>query len=361
MIGTTLARYLSWRFFSTIMMVFVTICGTVYVVDFVEMLRRAGNHPGITPLFVAFLSALRTPSVAEQVLPFCVLFGTMTAFIDLTRRLELIVARAAGVSVWQFLLPPVGIALLIGIASVTALNPVSAQLKQKADVIEDHIFGRNGQSEGDTGLWVRQPSIDGQAFLHGDESSDDGTKIIGVNGYLYDPDGHFDLKVKAKEGQLLGGVWRLKNVLITTPGQDAMRVGTFLIASNVAPEHLAETFLAPESVPFWALPRLRQETDAAGLDSTGFSLQYQTLLARPLLLIAMVLIAAAFSLRFFRFGGVGRMVGSGLAAGFVLYLLTKMVADLGSSGLLSASVAAWSPAIVGSMLGVLALLQREDG
>ena len=249
MIGTTLARYLSMRFFNTIMLVFLTICGTVYVVDFVEMLRRASNHPGVTPVFVAFLSFLRTPSVAEQVLPFCVLFGTMTAFIDLTRRLELIIARAAGVSVWQFMLPPVGIALFIGITSITVLNPVSAQMKQRADAIEDRLFGSNGQSEGDTELWIRQTSVDGQAFLHGDESSDGGAKLLGVNGYLYDQNGHFDMKVKAEEGQLTSGIWRLKNVLLTTPGQEAMRVGTFLIASNVAPEHLGETFLAPSPCP----------------------------------------------------------------------------------------------------------------
>jgi len=75
----------------------------------------------------------------------------------------------------------------------------------------------------------------------------------------------------------------------------------------------------------------------------------------------MVLIAAAFSLRFFRFGGIARMVGGGISAGFVLYLLTKMVADLGGSGLLSTPVAAWSPAVVGSLLGALALLHQEDG
>lgn len=361
MIGPTLARYLSSRFFSTIMLVFLTICGTVYVVDFVEMLRRTGNRAGITPAFVALLSFLRTPSVAEQILPFCVLFGTMTAFIDLTRRLELIVARAAGVSVWQFLIPPVGIALFIGVLSVGLLNPVSAEMKQRADLMEEHIFGRTGQSEGDSSLWIRQTSIDGQAFLHGDASEDGGARLTGVNAYLYDRHGNFDMKVKAEDAELTPGVWRLHNALITAPGEQAMRVGTYLIASDIGPNHLAETFLTPESVPFWSLPRLRQETDEAGLDSTGFSLQYQTLLARPLLLIAMVLIAAAFSLRFFRFGGIGPMVGGGLVAGFVLYLLTKMVADLGSSGLLSVSVAAWSPAIVGTMLGALALLQREDG
>lgn len=361
MIGATLVRYLSLRFFMTIMLVFLIIFGMVYIVDFVEMLRRASNRPGITASFVALLSLLRTPSVAEQVLPFCVLFGTMIAFIDLTRKLELIVARAAGVSVWQFLLPPVAIALAIGVLSVLALNPVSAQMKQRADRIEEHIFGRAGQSASDASLWIRQTSSDGHAFLHAQSATDGATKLTGVSAYLYDRKGRFEAKVKAQSGRLLPGVWRLNNAVVSTPSQDALRVGTYLIASDVTPDHLAETLLTPEAVPFWSLPRLRRETERAGLDSTSYSLQFQTLLARPLLLVAMVLIAAAFSLRFFRFGGVGRMVGGGLGAGFVLYLLTKMVADLGASGQLSVSVAAWSPAIVGSMLGALALLQREDG
>lgn len=362
MIGATLGRYLSWRFFSTIMLVFLTICGMIYVVDFVELLRRAANRPGVTASFVALLSFLRTPSVAEQILPFCVLFGTMQAFIDLTRRLELIVARAAGVSVWQFLVPPIGIALLIGIGSVAALNPMSATMKQQADVFENEIFGSSGQSAGgDSALWLRQTSVDGQAYIHAEESAKGGVDLTGIHAYLYDPKGEFVEKIEAKTAQLLSGVWRLKDAVVAAPGEPAEKVDTYLIATNATPEHLAETFLTAESVPFWSLPRLRREANESGLDSTSFSLQYQTLLARPLLLVAMVLIAAAFSLRFFRFGGIGRMVGGGLGAGFVLYLLTKMIADLGASGLLSVPVAAWSPAIVGSMLGALALLQREDG
>ena len=75
----------------------------------------------------------------------------------------------------------------------------------------------------------------------------------------------------------------------------------------------------------------------------------------------MVLLAAAFSLRFFRFGGIAKMVGGGVAAGFVLYVATKFVGDLGGAGLLSAPVAAWAPAVVASMLGTLALLHQEDG
>ncbi|HLH12448.1 MAG TPA: LPS export ABC transporter permease LptG [Methylovirgula sp.] len=361
MIDSILGRYLSLRFFKTIMTVFAGIVGMVYVFDFVEMLRRCNGMQGVTAGFVAVLSLLRTPSVAEQILPFCVLFGTMMAFLDLTRKLELIVARAAGVSVWQFLVPPVGIALLIGILSVTLFNPLSAVMKQHADAIETRLFGRSGQDKGDTTLWIRQKSVDGEAILRAAHASGAGTQLTSVTAYVYEPDGRFEERVEAKHAVLLPGVWELENAEISTPGEEARQVNTYMLATDLSPDRLGENFLTPDSVPFWSLPRLREESDTAGLDSTGFRLQYQTLLARPLLLVAMVLIAAAFSLRFFRFGGIGQMVGGGLGAGFVLYLLTKMVADLGGSGVLSTPVAAWSPAVVGSLLGALALLNTEDG
>jgi lipopolysaccharide export system permease protein len=361
MIGATLSRYFSLRFFNTIMAVFLAIVGTVYVFDFVEMLRRSNGMPGVTAGFIAFLSLLRTPSVAEQILPFCVLFGTMTAFLDLSRKFELIVARAAGVSVWQFLIPPIGIALLIGVLSVTLFNPLSAEMKQRADAIETQLFGRSGQRQGDTTLWIRQKSVDGEAILRAAQSQRSGTLLNSVTAYIYEPDGRFEERVQAAHAMLLPGVWELQNAQIIAPGEDARQVGTYLLATDLSPDRLAENFLTPDSVPFWSLPRLREESDQAGLDSTGFRLQYQLLLARPLLLVAMVLIAAAFSLRFFRFGGIAKTIGGGIAAGFALYLLTKMVADFGNTGLLSTPVAAWSPAVVGSLLGALALLNQEDG
>ena len=75
----------------------------------------------------------------------------------------------------------------------------------------------------------------------------------------------------------------------------------------------------------------------------------------------MVFVAASVSLRFFRFGGVARMVLGGVTAGFVLYVVTEIMRDLGGAGLVGPSVAAWFPAVVGCLLGTLALLYQEDG
>jgi lipopolysaccharide export system permease protein len=360
-IGRTLGGYLGLRFLRTVLSVFAAVFSLVYLLDFVELLRRAGDIEGASARFLAFLSLLRVPSVAEQILPFAFLFGSIWAFIALTRRLELVVARASGVSVWQFLAPPIGVALAVGIASVTIYNPLSARLKQRADRFETRLFGKTGRSEGDTSLWIRQKGLDGQAILRAENSSDGGTVLGAVTAFLYEPDGAFSERVEAARAILKPGFWALQDARILSPGEEPRSVSEYLLATNLTAAQVTQSFVAPDSVPFWDLPALSEQTERAGLDATGYRLRYQVLLARPLLFVAMVLIAASFSLRFFRMGGIAQSVSSGVAAGFVLYVSTKLVADLGGAGLLSPPVAAWSPAIVGSMLGTLVLLHQEDG
>ncbi len=361
MIGWTLGRYFAARFLTLILAVFLTICGMVFVVDFVELLRRTSDIGGVSARSIAFLSALRTPSASEQLMPFCVLCGAMAAFLDLTRKLELLVARAVGVSVWGFLVPPVAIAILIGIASVTLFNPVSALMKQRAEVLEAQIFGDISSKDPDARFWLRQRSVDGEAIIKARAAARDGARLTAPTAYVYGWDGRFEAEIEADGAQLLEGVWRFDNARILMPGEEPLEVQHYLLATNLTPQQVAKGGVSPGSVPFWDLEAVRGQTESAGLDPIGFRLQFQSLLARPLLFLAMVLIAAAFSLRFFRFGGIAKMVGGGVAAGFVLYVATILVGDLGQAGLLSAAVAAWSPAVVASMLGALALLNQEDG
>ncbi|ACK51156.1 permease YjgP/YjgQ family protein [Methylocella silvestris BL2] len=361
MIGWTLGRYFSARFLTLILAVFVTICGMVFVVDFVEMLRRTTDLPDASPRSVALLAMLRAPSASEQLMPFCVLCGSMAAFLDLTRKLELLIARAVGVSVWGFLVPPIAIAIVIGIGSVMLFNPVSAAMKQRADKIEVEIFGRLTQQNADADIWIRQKSVDGDAIIKARTMSRDGSRLTKPTVYIYDDHDKFEAEVEAEHAQLSDGVWRFEQARILMPGEETIETSVYLLASNLTPAQVARGPISPQSVAFWDLDAARRQTDRAGLDSTAYKLQFQSLLARPLLFVAMVLIAAAFSLRFFRFGGIEKMVGGGVAAGFVLYVATKLVGDLGGAGLVSAPVAAWSPAVIASMLGALALLNQEDG
>ncbi|NIQ97401.1 MAG: LptF/LptG family permease, partial [Desulfuromonadales bacterium] len=71
----------------------------------VELMRRAASREEASLGIVLEMALVKLPLMAQQLVPFAVLFAGMFTFWRLTRNQELVVARGAGVSVWQFLLP----------------------------------------------------------------------------------------------------------------------------------------------------------------------------------------------------------------------------------------------------------------
>ena len=204
-------------------------------------------------------------------------------------------------------------------------------------------------------------SVDGQAIIHAGGKDAEGTGLSRVEIFNFDDKGDFVERVDAQSGELHDGYWEFHDAKIVTPGLEPLPASTYLLATALDRREVAQAFVAPETVSFWSLPSLVEQTAKAGLDPTAYRLKYQELLARPLTLAAMVFIAACFSLRLFRMGGVEYMVSGGVAAGFVLYVATKVINDLGEAGFISATVAGWSPGLVGCLFGVYVLLQQEDG
>ena len=115
---------------------------------------------------------------------------------------------------------------------------------------------------------------------------------------------------------------------------------------------MRESFATPETVPFWQLSSYIDLSENAGLAAAGYRLQYYQLLAQPFYLAAMVLLAAAVSLRFFRFGGVQKMVLCGIGGGFSLYVLTKVTGDLEQGRADAAALRRGLPALVGGLTGL---------
>jgi len=72
-------------------------------------------------------------------------------------------------------------------------------------------------------------------------------------------------------------------------------------------------------------------------------------------------IAAAFSLRGPRRGGVAMIIGAGVLMGFLLYSLSDIAFALALSAKVPAPLAAWAPAVASMLLGTALLLHLEDG
>ena len=357
----TLARYFGWRFLSATLLAFVGIFALVALLDFTELMRRASDIPQVSALLVAKTSFYRVPQVTERILPFCVLGAAMSCYLDLSRRLELVVARSAGISAWQFISPALIVALVLGVFGTAVYNPVSAILQERSKRFEAELFRQNAGALSGTNYWTSQRSSEGMAIINAKTSRDQGVNLDGVTIFTFDNDGHFKQRIEARAAMLEPGVWRLQDARINELGVLPVDHPVFGLKTNLTPEQVRESFATPETVPFWELPLYIKIAEHAGLAAAGYRLQFQKLLARPFLLVAMVFLAAAVSLRFFRFGGVQKMVLSGVALGFLLYVLSKVTEDLSKAELMHPVAAAWLPVLAGGLTGFIALLYQEDG
>ena len=363
MLAGTLSRYFGLRFLGAVLAVFAGVLALIMLIDYIELMRRHAEVPNLSALQVAKTSFYRVPQVAERIMPFCVLIGAMSCYLSLSRRLELVIARSAGVSAWQFILPAIVVAFVFGILATTVYSPLAAIMFERSKQLEAEISGERstGPQSNNGGFWVRQPTGAGQSIINAASTREQGLVLDTVSVFSFDQAGKFVERIEAKSAILEKGHWRLDDARIVSLNSPPTERDTYLLPTSLSPEQVRESFATPETVPFWELPQYIETAENARLAAAGFRLQYQKLLARPFLLTAMVLLAAAFSLRFFRFGGVQKMVLGGITAGFLLYVISKVTDDLSKAELIYPAAAAWLPVLFGGATGVVALLYSEDG
>jgi lipopolysaccharide export system permease protein len=273
------------------------------------------------------------------------------------------VARAAGLSAWQFIAPALILTFLLGIAATTLYNPISTMLRERSKRLEAEMSGNLPSILQQTGamFWVRQRSADSQSILSATASREQGAWLGGVTAFRFDRAGRFVERIVAKNARLEPGRWLLQDARIYPTGAPPRDEAVYFLNTNMTLEQVRESFATPETLSFWELPSYIKIAEQAGLIAAGYRFQYHTLLAQPFLLLAMVVLAAAVSLRFFRAGGVQAMILSGIAAGFLLYVLSKLTGDLSRAELMHPVAAAWLPAGVGGLVGIVVLLYQEDG
>ena len=367
-LAATLSFYIARTFIVWVLAMLASLSGLVSLFDFIELLRRSASKPDATFGLVTEMAALRLPYIAIQILPFAVLLGGILALWRLTRSSELIVARAAGVSAWQFLAAPVLCAMLLGGLATAAGSPLSSMLLARAEQLDNLYLRAGGGPLALAGgqLWLRQSdhglSRAGVAIIHALGVSLKAKTLTArdVSVFRLDGEDHLLTRIEASSATLGPGVWLLENARTVRPDQVPGRPQVTLLPTDLTVGRVQESFASPDTLSVWALPDFIRLLDRSGFSSIRHRLHFQSLLALPLLCGTMALVSAGFSMRPARRGGVARMLGSGVAAGFALFMISKMAEEFGQSGALPVALAAWAPAASGLMLAVALLLHLED-
>jgi lipopolysaccharide export system permease protein len=358
----TLYRYLAVQFFLGVVVVYCAFLLLAFSIDVVDLLNRTAGHSVATSVVVG-MAMLQLPDLGQKMLPFAILLGGVFTFARLSRSQELVATRAAGVSAWDFLLPPLAVAVLVGIFAVTVVTPVSARMfAQFAGMEARYVKGEASQlSVSQNGLWLRQGNEKQQSVIHALRVADQGQHLEDVIVFLYGGEDQFKGRIDARTGELQNHAWLLKDAWISGADGTPQHHATYMLETTLTPAQIQESFASPDTLSFWDLPGFIRAAQAAGFSALRYQLYLYTLYALPALFAAMVFMAASFSLRLAREGGFSKVILFSAACGFGVYFFSDLTRVLGQSGTVPVLLAATAPAIAAILIGMTLLFNQEDG
>lgn len=361
----TMNIYLARLYATNFCGIFCILLGIVFLFDTVELLRRASKRDDVGLGMVIEMALYKLPEVGQIILPFGILFSAMFTFWLLSRRHELVVVRASGFSVWQFLQPILAVAMAIGVLQFTVINPVGAVLLAKYQSMETTYLApeKNLVTLFDEGLWLRQmePDDKGYIILHAERISLPSWEMKEVMALFFGADDSFRQRIDAGTALLKDGQWVFNGALVHQPQKPVESRPVLTLPTALTVREIEESFATPSAHSFWRLPRYIRTLTESGFDATALRIHFYALLAQPALFMAMVLLAATVSLRPPRFQKAFLLIAAGVLIGFLVFFLSSFLQALGASHQIPALLAAWSPALVTLLLGSTVLLILEDG
>ena len=359
----------------------------IVLVDVVEQMRTVGSRTPI-PVSTAFtLTMMKTPGLILETLPFATLVGSILCFTQLSRRSELPAFRASGVSAWRFLGPTIVLALTLGVLMVTLIDPLATRLNAQFETSRERLLNPNVAAGPETtdGVWLSQGDMtagsptstgagsaaeenrDGQAIINARRVVGRGQALEDVTFYYFAPgrggpeDREFTHRIDAERATLTSGFWQLEGVVENPIDGEVTRLAKLAVPTNLRSDTLLQRFASAKTIPFWDLPSFIRDGRSAGMEVDAYVLKFHTLLATPVMMLAMALIGAVVCLRLARSGGLSQLIGAGALAGFVLFFANRVAQGMSSAGATPPEAAAWCPPLFALFAVLTILAHAEDG
>ena len=358
----TLFRYIFERTAFAVVALFAALAGLVMLVDLLDNLSFA-SKVGEDFGFALQATLLRTPAMTQALAPFVFLFGSIWMFTELNRRSELAVMRSAGLSIWRLIGPAAFLAAIAGTALIIAVDPMSSKMMAFAEKIKLESRGQTASLVrvfGD-GIWLRQRDANELLIINAAGFDALQGALIDVTVWRLSPAGAFEERIDAPQAALAGRTIELREARMKAAGDKfSKRTPTYSVPTRLTLKDFRENVPSPESMSIWDLPKFMMLAEAAGLSTVQYNIRFHELCSTPLKLMAMVLIAAMFSMGPVRSGSAFRLLLAAVGAGFLLYVISEISTALGESGVAPEALAAWAPSVIAVVFALAVLMRHEE-
>jgi len=353
-------KYFTKNLIQYFLIALFSLIALIFFIDLIELFRRASNKVGVAHLQQANfydilgMASLKITGNIEKILPFAVLIGSISCFNQWRKNNYYIITRSSGLSLWKIITPSLLCFFILGIFSITVLNPFSTIMNKKYENLETIFFKHkkvNNFSFDNKGFWMKQTFNGKTIIINAFRVNPEQKSLNDVNIFILNKNANFEKRISAKNGKFDKKKLSLTNVIITDNESLIQSFGKYNLNLDLSSKNINVSILEPESIYIINLPNYILNMKKFGLNISKHLLHLFKLICHPLLLISMILLSASLMLRSSERKGKVGVVSLSLVVGFSLYFVGDFVFALGSSEMMHPIVSGFGPTLIGLFSG----------
>jgi len=322
------------------------------------MIDGAGDVTAEYTFFqVLIYVALTIPGRIYEFLPTAALIGCLVGLGSLANNSELIVIRAAGVSVLRIVwivLRPILVLVLIGVMFGEYVVPYSEKYAESRRMLLTK--GKVAQGSA-SGHWNKE----GNEFMHID-SIFPGGELFGVTRYEFDDNHVLKRASFAGKASFKNGTWIEESGAATYFEGNSNRVETFIKRiwnTELSPELLNIASLPSESLSMRDLSKHSSYLNDQGQNASRYELDFWRKALQPFTVVSLILIASSFIFGPLRQVSMGYRIFAGVVVGIVFRISQDLLGPASIVFGFSPFIAVIFPAIVCALIGI-SLLRKAS-
>lgn len=361
-----LTRYTIKNFLKIFIATLLILAIVVGLFDLIELLRQAAKGETAGFFDALMMAVLKSPQMMHIVLPFVILLSGIIFCLLFNRSSELIVMRAVGLSVWNILTPLVIVVVMIGMMDTLVLSPVTAWTARRYERMEENLGFTHSTPLvwSEDGFWLREQTPNGVQVLRASQIVQENKQVLlkNVSVFELNEQGVLLQQTEGATAFLEKGQMFMSDAFVLNPLQETMIQEQKTFLTELSLDRILEKFDDPQTMSFWRFPKFIRFLKDSGFSVEQHAMYFHELIAFPVFLLSMLMIAVAVTVSSGnRQGKTFMKVLMAIGCGFLLYFVSRITNVLGLSGSLPYVLAAWGPALICIPLCLSALLHLEDG
>ena len=338
-IGWMLIRMIVARFLGILLGISIFVL-TLEVISYAKEILAL--DPGSMSIMFRYM-LMRAPSTLATFLPMSMLLAILLTLTELSYRNEITAIWTSGASPRRLIVMLLPLAFVTGgihfLLNDQAIPAVAPQLKEWG--VADYGEKKLKLGERDP-IWMRS----GTDILRAASSNPQSTVLEDVIIFRRDPNGILLEQIVAKEAELKGERWDLKNVIVYyRQNQAANRLDRLVYSGAMKLAAAGARSGDPEEMTIADLNYFIANSGFGIRPTWVYETWWQKRISLFFATLVMIALCIPLATRFRRGGGLGVLFATGVGLGFLYFVVDGLALTMGELGFVKPWMAAWMPVL----------------